>query len=481
MKVMVLIPPSKFAKNVARDLIYGCWCKGKRIAGIQFPPVSQLLVATVLKEAGHTITMLDATSLQMDILSIKKVAKGQDVCIMLTSTMTINEDAEVLVSLKEANPRLITIVYGSHPTFMPQWTVAKEGIDIAVHREPEFLIRDLLSLMEKGREKEAKGITFMENGKPVSNPDYPFIENLDELPIPDRSLLDPNIHYFNPVVKRMPFTTAFTARGCPGKCTYCSSPSFYGRKIRFREAKAVLAELEIIRLQGYREVFFRDEMFTVNKKRTINICEGMLKKGINLTWICSARIGSVDVETMMLMKKAGCHMVRFGVESGNQQILDNIQKGITLGQTRQTFEWMHKIGIDTHAHCMVGMPGETMETIEQTIKFIKEIDPTIATFGICTPYPGTHLFSEVTKAHPELKDGSSLDLSTLHTESFYNEVFTGLSQEELNKAIRKAYRAFYIRPGYLLKWLRRIKSLDELKRVILAGTQVFDFSFAKGK
>ncbi|MBU2461830.1 cobalamin B12-binding domain-containing protein [bacterium] len=162
MKVMVLIPPSKFAKNVARDLIYGCWCKGKRIAGIQFPPVSQLLVATVLKEAGHTITMLDAANLQMDILSIKKVAKGQDVCIMLTSTMTINEDAEVLVSLKEANPRLITIVYGSHPTFMPQWTVAKEGIDIAVHREPEFLIRDLLSLMEKGREKEAKGITFME-------------------------------------------------------------------------------------------------------------------------------------------------------------------------------------------------------------------------------------------------------------------------------------------------------------------------------
>ncbi|MFH0773965.1 MAG: radical SAM protein, partial [bacterium] len=480
MKVIVLIPPSKFSKNVARDLIYGCWCKGKRIAGIQFPPVSQLLVATVLRDAGHNATLLDAGGLQMNISSIKEATKDHDVCIMLTSTMTVNEDAEVLSELKKENPRLKTVVYGSHPTFMPEHTVVKPGIDIAVRREPEFLIRDLLTLMEKGREKKAKGITFMENGSPVSNPDYPFIENLDELPIPDRTMLDPNIHYFNPVVKRMPFTTAFTARGCPGKCTYCSSPSFYGRKIRFRSAEAVLAELEIIRLQGFREVFFRDEMWTVNKKRTIDISEGIIQKKIDLTWICSARVGSVDVETMRLMKKAGCHMIRFGVESGNQQILGSIQKGITLDETRQTFEWTHKIGLDTHAHCMVGMPGETMETIEETRRFVKEIDPSIATFGICTPYPGTPLFSEVIKAHPELKDGSSLDLSMLHTKSFYNEVFTKLSQEELNKAIRKAYRAFYMRPGYILKWLLRIKGLDELKRVILAGTQVFDFSFTKG-
>jgi radical SAM superfamily enzyme YgiQ (UPF0313 family) len=479
MKIAVLIPPTKVTKNVARDLIYGCWCKGKRIAGIQFPPLSLLLVATVLKEAGFDASLVDAAALQLSLDQLKEQIKEYKMVIILTSTMTVNEDAAVLHELKKANPQLITVVFGAHPTFMPKHTLAKPGIDIVVRREAEYIIRDLAKAISRNDDswKNVKGIGYRENGEVKLNELYPFIENLDELPIPDRTLLPQNVDYFNPVVKRVPYTTMMTSRGCPGKCTFCSSPPFYGRKIRYRSVESMIAELEEIKKLGYKEVFFRDEIFTVSKKRTIELCEEMIRRKLNLSWICSARIGSVDKEMMILMKKAGCHMIRFGVESGSQKILDNIKKGITLEQTRQTFKWAHEVGLDTHAHLMIGTPGETKETINQTIQFVKEIDPTIITCGICTPYPGTALFELVREKHPEVGDGSQCDLTKLHTKSFYNQVFTDLSPEELANGVRRVYRSFYLRPTYLIRWLFRIKSIDEFRRVTLAGTTVFDFIF----
>ncbi len=474
----MLVPSSKFARNVARDLIYGCWCKGKRIAGIKFPPVSLLLVATVLKKEGHEVVLYDASALRKSLKDLEEEIVDYQAVVILTSTMTVNEDAQVLARLKSKNKELVTVVYGGQPTFMPRYTLAREGIDIVVRREAEFVIRDLINALEKGNAswKKVKGIGFKEKEEVFLNEDYPFIENLDELPFPDRTMLPRDIDYFNPVVKRMPYTTAFTVRGCPGKCTFCSSPSFYGRKIRFRSAESVLQELEIIQSQGYQEVFYRDEMFPVSKKRVIDICQGMIERGWDLTWICSARIGTVDKEMMKLMKEAGCHMIRFGVESGVQKILDNIKKGITVEETRQTFRWAHEVEIDTHAHLMIGMPGETRETMNHTLRFIKEIDPTIITAGICTPYPGTGLFEEVRKKYPQIGDGSQCDLQDLHTKSFYNEAFTALSNEELSRNIRRFYRNFYLRPSYLLKWIKRIRSLDELKRVTIAGTNIFSFS-----
>ncbi|HOD11885.1 MAG TPA: radical SAM protein [Candidatus Omnitrophota bacterium] len=480
MKILVLVPPSKFVKNVPRDLVYGCWCKGKRIAGIQFPPLTSVIVATVLQDDGHDVTFLDAAGGYKTLEYVKGVAKEKDVVILLTSTMTVNEDAEVLAQLKSVNPKLISIVFGSHPTFLPEETLTKKGIDIAVRRESEYIIRDLVRAFTKNDNswKKVPGIAFREGTTSVVNPDYPLIENLDALPFPDRAMLDPSVEYFNPIIKRAPFTTIYTTRGCPGKCTFCSSPSFYGRKIRFRSAKSILEELRIIKKMGYREVFFRDEFFPVSKERTRELCEAMISEKMDLTWICSARVGTIDEETMRLMKKAGCHMIRFGAESGVQKILDNVKKEIQVDATRATFASANRVGLSTHAHMMIAMPGETKETIEQSIQFAKEINPTVVTFGVMTPYPGTEVYEEVRKAHPEIGDGSACDLSKLHTQGFFNEAFTSLSREEISQYIRKAYFQFYMRPSYIFSWLKRINSFEELRRVILAGLQVF--SFVKG-
>lgn len=478
MKILVLNPPSKIVKNVVRDVLYGCWCKGKRIGGTKFPPTSLLYVATVLKENGHTVKLLDAGGEGKSISEVKKKIEDYQVAIISTSTMTFNEDTQVLGELKKENNRLTTVVFGSHPTFMPHYSLAKVAVDIIVQREPEYILRDLMDALEKkdGSWKKTRGIGFREKDKVIINEPYPYIENLDELPFPDRGMLPKDIDYFNPVVKRLPYTTAITSRGCPGKCNFCTVPFFYGKKMRYRSWESIIEEMKLIQSQGYREVFFRDETFTFNKERNVKICQEIIRRRIDLTWICNARIGTIDKETMEVMKEAGCHTIKFGVESGVQKILNNLKKEITIEMIRKTFAWANEMGMNTHAHLMLGSTGETRETIEETINFVKEINPTTVTFGICTPYPGTQLFEEVAREFPEIEDGSACDLRKLHSRGFFNEKFTELTKDELEKSIKRAYRSFYLRPRYLLNALKRIKSWSDFRRAIIAGTNVFDFS-----
>ncbi|MFN7975767.1 MAG: radical SAM protein [Acidobacteriota bacterium] len=478
MRIGFIIPPSKHAKNVARDLVYGCWCKGRRIAGITFPPISQLEVATWLRQNGHDVRLLDAPGFGWDMERLVSEAKDLDASVTLTSTMTINDDAECLAAVKAANPKLKTTVYGAHPTFMPEQTVQKPGIDFAVRREPEMILKDLFAALQDGNGayKEVAGIAFRDGAEVKVNPYAAFIKNLDILPIPDRKMLPSGVDYFNPIVKRQPYTTMFTSRGCPAQCTYCSSPPFYGDTVRFRSAAAMLEELEQVAKMGYREVFFRDEIFTASRRRVMDLCDGILSKGLKISWICSSRVSTIDREMMVQMKKAGCHLIRFGVESSNQEILDLIKKGTTVEQAEKTFANLHEVGLDSHAHMMIGMPGETEGTIRHTINWLKyTIKPTVITFGICTPYPGTELFDMVKRLHPAIGDGSESDMKKLHTTGYYNELFQSVPNDRLEAWIRRAYSEFYMRPSYLLGWVPRLRSLDELFRVSMAGTQVLGF------
>ena len=478
MNVLVLNPGSEQTKNVVRDLIYGCWCKGKRIGGMQSPPLNLLYIATILKENKHKVKFVDALSEGVPFGKLIPIIKKSDAIIINTSTMSFSEDTELLKKCKHVNPDIKTVIFGSHPTFMPEDCLEKKSVDIIVRKEPEFIIRDLFNAMEKGKWQKIKGIGFRKGNKKVINEDYGF-GDINELPIPDRKLLPKNVDYFNPLVKKIPYTTMITSRGCPAQCTFCTVPTFYGSKIRARNEDLVLKELEEIRKQGYKEVWIRDETFTVYKKRNENICKEMIKRKLNLSWLCNARVGTVDKDMMKLMKKAGCHMIKFGVESGVQQILNNVKKGINVKKTEETFSWANEIGMDTHAHMMLGMPGESRKTIEKSIDFAKKIKPNTVSFGICTQYAGTPLYYDVLEKNPEIKDGSSCDFTKLHEKPFFNTYFTSLSEDELEKYVKKAYRKFYFRPGYIFNYLKRINNLDELRRVILAGSNVFSFTVEK--
>ena len=484
MDVLFLVPPTKQKGkiiNIPRDLVYGCWCKGKRIAGVTFPPVSQVQTSTVVKEAGHNVTFLDAAGEGIGIKEIKSKIQDFQIVVMQTSTMTVQQDAGILKELKEANPDLMTIVNGSHPTFEPEHTVSLEGIDVAVRRESEYIVRDLLNALDQKNNswKKVKGIAYLdENKNPVVNEFYPMIQSLDDLPCPDRSMLPKNVEYFNPIVKRLPYTTMYSSRGCPGMCTYCSSPPFYGNKVRMRSAEKMLEDVRTITSQGYKEIFFRDENFTSSKKRVMKFCQGIIDEKLDITWIVSSRADYFDKEMIEKMKEAGCHMVRIGVETGSKELLENVKKEVTLDQVQEVFKWCHETHMNTHAHLMIGMPGETLETIQETSDFIKEIKPTVITCGICTPYAGTELFKQVKEKYPEIGDGSDLNVDILHTHTFFNQAYTTLDHETLSKQLRRLYMEFYMRPSYIFDRLRNINSLNELKRMTLAATQVFDFVLA---
>ena len=476
-KIMVLNPPSRFAKNVARDLIYGCWCKGKRIAAAKFPPATLLQVATVLENDKNEVILLDTQAEDkkfedaMDIVLSNK----PEIIIIPTSTMSFNEDMETLRSIK-AKLKVTTLAYGSHVTFMPKASLSQGGADYIALREPEFIIRDFVRAFREGKDvKKIKGLAFRKGKGIVINPPYPFIENLDRLPIIDRKPIL-KFAYFNPLVRRLPWTTMITSRGCPGRCTFCSSPSFYGKELRYRSAKSVVDEIGYLIKLGYREIFFRDETFTAHRQRLVDICNMIIAKKLDITWICNARIGNLNKEVLQLMKKAGCHTIKFGVESGVQEILNNINKGINVEMTRKTFKWCHEVGMDTHAHMMLGCTGETWETVNRTIRFLREIEPTTVTCGAMTPYPGTELYEKIRKKRPEIGDGSKCDLSTLHTSGFFSKEICSLSDEEVGKAVKLLYRKFYLRPSYVFGRLLSIRSFVDARRLLFAGLDVLSFT-----
>ena len=326
--------------------------------------------------------------------------------------------------------------------------------------------------------KKIRGIGFRDNGKAIINERYPLIENLDELPFANWRLIPENAKYVYPLVERYPFAIDLTSRGCPYRCIYCMSPAFYGRRIRYRSAENVVEGFRIFKKQGFREIYLKDEVFTASKKRTLDICHLMIKYKLDLSWLCNAKIGTVDKDLMRHMKEAGCHTIKFGVESGSQDILDYSLKDITLSEIRETFKCAKEIGLKTHAHFLLGLPGETRKTVKETIRFVKEIKPTTITFGIVMPYPGTELFRRIKERHPEIEDlvTSNLNLRTVHATSFMHESFCGLNNHQLQYYLKMAYRSFYLQPLYILDKLREIKDLAGLKRLFSAGRKVIDFS-----
>ncbi len=484
MRVLVLNPPSTQAKNVVRDTLYGCWCKGRRIGGLNPPPLNLVSVATVVRDAGHETRFWDAAIEGHTLADVVNEAEGFDAVITSTSTMTFREDASVLEAIREKNPDVLTFIFGSQSTYMSESAVNHHGVDIAVRREPEFIIRDVLDAYtdyDSEAWRGIKGITikskrFDPESETIVNPDYPYIEPLDLIPIPDRGMFPKNIDYFLPIVKRMPYTTMITSRGCPALCAFCTAPTFHGKQARTNSAERIIEELEQIVALGYKEIFFRDETFTAYKERNWKVCEAILERNLDLTWICNARVDMIDKETMALMKRAGCHYIKFGVESGDQRILDNIRKGTLVEQAINTFGWAHEVGVDTHAHFMIGNPGDSAETVEKTIEHAIRIDATTASFAISTPYPGTPMFDEVAKLNPDIADGSQSELSGVHHQAFYTETYCDLTPEQIKKYQVKAYRAFYLRPTYLARWIGRMRSIDEFRRLTLAGSNVLGFA-----
>lgn len=481
MKICILNIPSKQSKNVVRDLFYGCWCQGKRIASAQFPPTTLLSVYTVVKQQVSETSLIDASEQGWSQEeTIQYVTDNHfDYVILTTSTMSFREDVHFLQALKEVC-NCKTILFGSYVSYLPVKALKHSAVDIIIRYEPEFTLQEICKRVSENKSlSKVKGIGYKDQyGRPKINQDRSFETDLDTLPIPDRTPIV-DYRYFNPLVKKKRWVTAITSRGCPGRCTFCTSPTFYGNRYRYNSVERVIDEIKYLLSIGYKEIFYRDETFTGDYKRTEQICKRIIAEKIDVTWICSARVNTVDRPLLSLMKQAGCHMVRFGVETGSQEILNEMKKGTTLEQARRVFSYCNELGLETHGHFMVGCPKETWQSVYRTIDFAKALKPTTVTCGAFTPYLGTPLFDTIKETTKEIDDGSAKDLGTIHNSGYFSSYISDLSDEEVGKAVKLFYRKFYLRPSYILKTLFRLRHIDELGRISSAGFSVIRYIMTK--
>lgn len=482
MKLLFLVPPNVDNLNVLRDSVYGCWCKGNRLGGATVPPHPLVLLATCAKEAGHQVKVIDGLVDPAAPQKVRDTIGSVDAVVIQTSVMAFLDDCDVITWLKELNPQLKSVVVGAMPTFLPERSMEYAQVDYIISGEAEQAIGEMCSRLDRGETlRGLSGIGFREaDGTVVVQGRTPFIQNLDALPFTDWSLLDHGETYFNPIIEQEPYVTELTTRGCFAKCTFCMAPGFYGGKIRGNSADYILNLLRKYKADGIREIYFRDEMFTSLKARNRQMYKTMIEEKMGFSWVCSSRANAVDEEDLRLMKQAGCHLIKVGVESGSQEILDRVKKGVTLDEVRTMFALCRKIGIKTHAHFMIGNPGETEETIKQTIAFAKEIRPTTATFGILTLYPGTPLWDEIAAENPEVAEQFQLRLKDLHQKSFYPELFTELTAEQIQAYMATAHRSFFLRPRYMLDRLLDVRSPGQLRKLVKAGSKIIDYAIKGG-
>lgn len=478
MKLLFLVPPNVDNLNVLRDSVYGCWCKGNRLGGATVPPHPLVLLATCAKSAGHQVRVIDGLVDPLAPQKVRETIGDTDMVVIQTSVMAFLDDCDVLGWLKELNPRLKTLVVGAMPTFLPERSLERAEVDFIISGEAEEAIGALCDAIDRGESLQRRpGVGFRDDaGKAVVQGRTPFIHNLDNLPFTDWSLLDHGQDYFNPIIEKWPYVTELTTRGCFAKCTFCMAPGFYGGKIRGVSADYMLRLLRKYKADGVREIYFRDEMFTSLRARNRQVYRAMIDEKMGFSWVCSSRANAVDEEDLRLMKAAGCHLIKVGVESGSQEILDRVKKGITLDEVRQTFELCRKIGIKTHAHFMIGNPGETEESVKQTIAFAKEIRPSTATFGILTLYPGTPMWDEIAAERPDIAEKFQLRLKDLHQKSFFPELFSELSADQIQAYMASAHRSFFLRPSYMLERLLDVRSPKQLFNLFKAGSKVIDYA-----
>jgi len=459
---IVLINPPLTAKEQAGSL--------KEIANI-IMPLGIGYVAAVLKKNEFDVKIIDCMALKITKEKLgRMLEKSKPNIIAFTATIiSVQHAIETAKYLKKMLLKSIFVIGGPHFTSLPERTMKEWGFDFGILGEGEYTFLEFANAIENNNKNFSKidSLVWKKNGKIIINPKREFIKNLDELPYPARELFPP-LDYYTPMpggYKRLPFGHMVTSRGCPYRCTFCDR-SVFGEKFRARSAKKVVDEIEfLVKKYKVKEIKFYDDLFTFDKKRVMDICDEILKRKIDITWSCSARVDSVNMELLKKMKKAGCWQVDYGVESGNQDVLNKMRKGITLKQSEQAVLWTKKAGIKARAFIVIGMPGETKQSIEDTIKFVKKLPLDVVAFYAVMVYPGNELYRIIKEEGKLLHENFSQYSSLIDVKnSKLHYVPEGLTEEYVKKAIRRAYREFYLRPSYLSRQLISIRSLIDVKR-----------------
>jgi len=459
MKTLIINPPCK--KGFERS---GRW-PSKSTGGAFQEPLFLAYATAILEENKFNVELIDC---RPDYIPLKELLKKVDsnvgLAVIQTSTPSIEQDLLSVRAIKEKNPKIITVLVGPHVTIYAKEILEKNKfIDIIALGEYDYTILDIVK--NKDRFK-IKGIAFRKGNDIIKTESRELISELDQMPFPARHFFHVE-KYYSPLFSAKPSLRLISSRGCPFQCTFCAWPQImYGRKIRLRNPKKVVDEIEeMINKFKVKELYFDDDTFGVIPEHAISICNEIIKRKIKIPWISMGRVDKINKQVLESLKKAGCRVIKYGVESGNPEILKNIKKGITIEQIKKTFNLTRKYKILSYATVIFGLPGETKKTIKQTIDFIKKLNPDFVQFSIATPYPGTEFFKQAQEKNwltfKKWNDYDSIDKSMIE--------YPNLSKKEIEQAVNTAYKQFYFRPKYLLGQLLKIKSFKQLKQNIKGG------------
>lgn len=457
LRVLLIQPP-------ARDI---------RKEEIAVPPLGIAYLAAVLEQEGHTVRIIDGFAEGLGPAAIEdRIAAFRPDLTGVTGMTPVIDNAFRVIRAARKHSRYL-VLGGPHASMVRQ-EVFKQApeLDFSVQGEGETSIRKLAEALESGT-----GLSSVPGliTRDFENPPACAIEDLDTLPLPARHLL-PNDRY-RYLLSKGRVTTIFSSRGCPYQCVFCDKTVF-GSKWRARSAQSVLAEIEVVvRDFGVQSIVFYDDLFTVKKDRVIEICRGILDRNLDIEWKCEGRVNIVDEESLRWMKKAGCSLIAYGVESGNQHGLDYLNKGTKVEQIRNAFALTRASGIKPMGYFILGIPVETYEDGIRTIEFAKEIQAAYAQFSVLSPTPGTKLFDDAVRMgwYREIDAQNPMDRD-LKRPAVLNENW---DEEKLNRILREAHRRFYLSPWYVWQRLKETSSPREFMDKASAALKLLRWYFGR--
>jgi hopanoid biosynthesis associated radical SAM protein HpnJ len=405
--------------------------------------------------------VVDAPPHKISIEQTVAMANDFELLVLFTSTPGFHVDVKMAEMMKDTNPKLKVAFVGPPVTIEPEKSLrTSPAIDFVVRREFDYQIADYA----KGTPVEdLPGVSFRKNGHIVNNPERPPIENLDELPwvskVYQRYL---DVRRYNVPFLLNPYISLFTTRGCPALCTFCLWPQTHsGHRWRLRSTDDIAREVAYANetFPYVKEIFFDDDTFNYQKARTIELCKKL--KPLNFTWSCTSRV-TTDYETLKAMKDSGCRLLVVGYESGDQQILKNIKKGATIDMALRFTDNCKKLGLVVHGDFIIGLPGETRETIRKTIDFAKRLDTETIQVSLASPYPGTEFYDYV-------KNNGLITIDAMTDETGHqlpNIIYPGLDRGELVDWVERFYGEYYFRPRVIWRVVRKaIFDTSERKRL----------------
>jgi anaerobic magnesium-protoporphyrin IX monomethyl ester cyclase len=462
------------------------FCRPPYDAYIITPPLGLGYLSAYLKKHGynsHIVDPLQKDSLTMEE-TVKKI-KGLEpnlVCVY-TTTDFLPVTKELISLVRKEIPGVVICTGGPHPTSIPAETLTELKVDFVVVGEGEETILEVVRKLEKKEHDfgRVKGVCFRnKNGKVIKTERRPLISDLDSLPFPDWEEIDPRFYPEAPhgvYTKSYPVGPILTSRGCPYRCTFCASNVIWEFKFRQRGAKNIVDEIELlVKRYGCKEIHFEDDNFTLIKKNAIAVCDEIMKRGLKFSWKCpnGVRIDSLDDELLSKMKESGCYLLALGIESGNQQILNRAKKNLNLSIVKEKVKLIKKHGIITHGFFMIGFPGDTKETVMQTIRFARDGGFHTSQFNILCPFPGSEIYDDWVK--DKNMDQIEWDKFNVHTGMYETDE---LSAEDLKGLQRKALLYYYSHPLNFFNFVKHLR--PKQIKMMLSLLKNFILPESKGK